>query len=73
MQLPPEHLDRGEISEWHPYFGVDDCDATAAAATERGATALIPPVDAEGVGRLAMLRDPYGAVFAIIKGEPPTS
>ncbi|MEU6119801.1 VOC family protein [Streptomyces sp. NPDC047117] len=73
MQLPQEHLDHGETSEWHPYFGVDDCDATAAAATERGATALIPPVDAEGVGRLAMFRDPDGAVFAIIKGEPPTS
>ncbi|MEV0375254.1 VOC family protein [Streptomyces sp. NPDC050636] len=70
MQLPKENLEAGSTSEWHPYFGVTDCDATFAAATGNGATVLIPPSDAPGVGRLAMLKDPAGAPFAVIKGDP---
>jgi len=72
MQLQPENLARGAASEWHPYFEIADCDATAALATGRGATVLISPMDAEGVGRLAMLADPQGAVFAVIKSVPMT-
>jgi uncharacterized protein len=72
MQLQPENLASGSRSEWHPYFEVADCDAAAALATSRGATALIPPMDAEGVGRLAMFSDPQGAVFAVIKSVPMT-
>ncbi|TJZ44022.1 VOC family protein [Streptomyces piniterrae] len=70
MQLQEAHLAAGSTSEWHPYFGVTDCDATFAKATENGATTLIPPMDAPGVGRLAMLNDPEGATFALIKGDP---
>lgn len=70
MQLPKENVEAGAGSEWHPYFGVDDCDATFAAATGRGATVLMPPSNAPGVGRLALLKDPDGAVFALIKGDP---
>ena len=73
MQLPRENLDAGNAPEWHPYFGVTDCDATFATAAERGATVLMPPSDAPGVGRLAMLKDPAGAPFALIKGDPTTS
>nr|WP_239074645.1 VOC family protein [Streptomyces sp. SID10853] len=70
MQLPKENVEAGAGSEWHPYFGVDDCDATFAAATGRGASVLMPPSNAPGVGRLALLKDPDGAVFALIKGDP---
>ncbi len=73
MQLPKENLKAGSTSEWHPYFGVTDCDAAFATATDRGATVLIPPTDAPGVGRLAMLRDPAGAPFALITGDPTTA
>ncbi|MFJ8309226.1 MULTISPECIES: VOC family protein [unclassified Streptomyces] len=66
MQLPDENLRRGSASEWHPYIEVEDCDATAARAQELGATVIIPAVDTEGVGRLAMLLDPFGAPFAVI-------
>ncbi|MGW0733169.1 VOC family protein [Streptomyces sp. NPDC002851] len=68
MQLPQENLDAGSTPEWHPYFEVSDCDATAAKAAEAGATTLIPPTDAPDIGRLAMFLDPSGAPFAIIKG-----
>jgi predicted enzyme related to lactoylglutathione lyase len=66
MQLPAEHMQRGSSSEWHPYFEVEDCDTVVARAQELGATVIIPAVDAEGVGRLAMLLDPFGAPFAVI-------
>ncbi|UZJ32506.1 VOC family protein [Streptomyces endophytica] len=70
MQLAEENLAAGSASEWHPYFGVTDCDATFAAALDHGATVLIPPVSAPGIGRLAMVTDPAGAPFALIKGDP---
>ncbi|NLU70842.1 VOC family protein [Streptomyces sp. HNM0574] len=70
MTLPKENLDAGSRPEWHPYFCVDDCDATYAAATGNGGSTLVPPVDVPGVGRLAMVRDPAGAVFGIIMGDP---
>ncbi|MEV4436549.1 VOC family protein [Streptomyces sp. NPDC049585] len=66
MQLPAEHLAAGSRSEWHPYFEVADCDATVAAATEHGATVIIPAMDAPGIGRMAMFLDPVGAPFAVI-------
>ncbi|MFH8584610.1 VOC family protein [Streptomyces celluloflavus] len=73
MQLAQMNLAAGSRSEWHPYFGVTDCDATVASAVAHGATVMIPPADAPGVGRLAMLTDPAGAPFAVIKGDPTMS
>lgn len=72
MQLQQENLDAGNTSEWHPYFEVTDPDATFAVLSEAGATAMVPPTTAPGVGRFAMLADPFGAPFAIIRGETPS-
>ncbi|GAB4586388.1 VOC family protein [Nocardia sp. IFM 10818] len=69
MQLHQDNLDAGSTSEWHPYFAAADCDACFARAVEAGATALIPPMDTPGVGRLAMFADPAGAPFAILQPE----
>ncbi|MFJ8160287.1 VOC family protein [Streptomyces sp. NPDC096136] len=66
LQLGPEHLDAGSTPEWHPYFEVQDCDAALARAAEAGATVIIPAMDAPGVGRIAMVLDPFGAPFAVI-------
>ncbi|MGX2993290.1 VOC family protein [Streptomyces sp. JNUCC 64] len=71
MQLLQDNLDAGSTSEWHPYFEVEDCDGTVARAAERGATVIIPAMDAEAVGRFAMLLDPFGAPFAVITSPPP--
>jgi predicted enzyme related to lactoylglutathione lyase len=59
-------------AHWLVYFGVDDTDATAAKATELGATTVVAPTDIPP-GRFAILADPDGAVFAIIKMEVATS
>lgn len=55
---------------WQPYVAVDDPDATTAKAKELGGAALMEPMDVPKVGRLAVLRDPQGAIFGIIKPDP---
>lgn len=49
---------------WLVYVAVDDVDATAAKATELGGQAMVT-MDTPA-GRLAVLADPQGAVFAVI-------
>jgi predicted enzyme related to lactoylglutathione lyase len=55
---------------WVPYVGVEDADGTVAKAKELGASVILDPMDVPNVGRLAVLRDPQGAIFAIIKPSP---
>jgi predicted enzyme related to lactoylglutathione lyase len=54
----------GQPPAWTTYVYVDDLDATAAKAQEAGGTALVPPMDVMGVGRMAVFMDPTGAVFS---------
>jgi predicted enzyme related to lactoylglutathione lyase len=58
---------------WNVYFGVDDTDATVAKVAKLGGSTLVPPTDIPGVGRFAVVADPQGAAFCILKGEgePP--
>lgn len=51
---------------WLVYFAVADVDAVAAKAQELGGNVVMAPFDAEGVGRIAGLTDPQGAVFSVI-------
>ncbi|MDO5527846.1 MAG: VOC family protein [Paracoccus sp. (in: a-proteobacteria)] len=55
---------------WTVYFGVDDCAATADAATKAGATLLMGPQEVKGTGSFAVIADPQGAVFGILEPEP---
>src|SRR2546430_170444 len=57
-------------AHWQPYVAVNDPDATAAKATELGGSVLAEPMDVPKVGRVAVLRDPQGAAFGIIRPEP---
>ena len=52
---------------WLQYITVDDCYETLARAKQNGATVISDPVDAEGVGRFAILRDPLGGMIGVIK------
>jgi predicted enzyme related to lactoylglutathione lyase len=61
-QAPPE-----VPPYWLPYFAVADCDVTVATAQSLGGGLIVPPMDIEHVGRFAVLADPQGAVFAVIK------
>jgi uncharacterized protein len=55
---------------WLAYFLVADCDASAAQATQLGATVYAGPMSIENVGRMAVVADPQGAVFALFQPEP---
>ena len=66
MSLPDESVP----PHWQPYVAVDDADATTAKATELGGSAVMEPMDVPKVGRIAVLRDPQGATFGIIKPDP---
>ncbi len=65
MQRTPE---MGEVpSHWITYFSVTDCDAAADKAAELGGRIINPPMDIPNVGRFALMADPVGAMFAVIK------
>lgn len=55
---------------WYPYFAVDDCDATVEKARSLGAQVHMPPTDIPKTGRFAVLSDPQGASFGVIKTVP---
>ena len=51
---------------WDVYFASDDVDATVQRTIAAGGKALREPFDIPGVGRMAVLQDPQGAVFEVI-------
>lgn len=53
---------------WMTYFMVEDADATAALARERGGQVRMGPFDTP-FGRMAIITDPQGAAFSIM-GAP---
>jgi predicted enzyme related to lactoylglutathione lyase len=59
-------------SYWLAYFAVEDADSTAARAGELGGQVTMPPTDIP-VGRFAVLSDPAGAVFGVVKMNPMTA
>jgi predicted enzyme related to lactoylglutathione lyase len=67
MALPAEARDAGAPPSWLCYMGTPDVDATVSRAKSLGASVLKEPFDVPEVGRMAILRDPQGAVFAVYK------
>jgi predicted enzyme related to lactoylglutathione lyase len=50
---------------------VDDCDAAVAKAQALGGAVTMPARDFPGVGRIALLKDPQGAHFYVIRLTGP--
>jgi hypothetical protein len=57
MVTPPPH--------WLNYIGTPDVDATVRQAVEFGGKVVTPAADVPRVGRMAVLQDPQGAMFAV--------
>jgi predicted enzyme related to lactoylglutathione lyase len=57
----------GNPAQWIPYVLVDDVDATVKKAAKLRGKVCMPPFDVPTVGRIAVLSDPQGAAFGIIK------
>ncbi len=60
-ELPPH---------WMTYFSVADTDSVAEQATQLGGSVAVAPTDLP-VGRFAVLSDPQGAFFAVIRLNEP--
>ena len=71
MHLGGPMLAQGMAPHWTGYVCVDDCDAAAAKVATLGGAVRSPPLDIPGIGRFAVVADPSGAVFAIMKPTPP--
>lgn len=70
MTIPEEAGDGGMQPCWSSYLGVDDVEATCAQVAAAGGKVLCAPADIPAVGRFAVLADPDGAMFIVMK---PTS
>ena len=63
--MRPEQRDQGVPPNWLIYVAVPDVDQALARAERYGAAVLSPAFDVMEFGRMAVLRDPQGAVFAV--------
>lgn len=62
--LRPNDRAAGVPPHWMLYIQVDSADDAAASAAKLGAKILAPPFDVMTVGRMAVVQDPTGAIFA---------
>ena len=71
MELSMLEMPEGIPAHWMTYIAVADLDAAVANATDTGGTIVQPPFEIPGVGRIAMVKEPGGALAGII--QPPDS
>lgn len=64
-QLTADMTAQGIPPNWLSYVSVTSADDTAAKAKDAGATLMKEPFDVSTVGRMAVVQDPTGAVFAL--------
>ncbi len=57
----------GMPPHWLVYFGIENIDAGLAKATELGGETIAGPIDIQ-MAKIAVVRDPQGAVFALYAG-----
>jgi predicted enzyme related to lactoylglutathione lyase len=71
MAIPAEAKDCGMSPWWGGYVGSADVDADAKRLAAAGGKVMREPDDIPGVGRFAVMADPGGAVFMLLKGSSP--
>lgn len=69
MMTPPPGAP--STSGWTIYLAVDDVDTAAARVRELGGSVNFGPIDIPHVGRFALVADPQGVVFAIMRQDDP--
>ena len=68
MRLTDDMVKGGAKPGWFFYIGVDDVDASVEKAKAAGASVVMPAWTIDGIGRMAMLRDPQGVPFYVMRG-----
>ncbi|HEU5068365.1 MAG TPA: VOC family protein [Sphingomicrobium sp.] len=71
LPLTDEMLEGGAKPIWLGYLHVGDVDEKVSAIKQAGGTVHLPPTDIPNVGRIAMVADPQGAPFYVMKPIPP--
>jgi predicted enzyme related to lactoylglutathione lyase/uncharacterized protein YbaA (DUF1428 family) len=67
IPITKDMADQGAQPIWLGYIAVDDVDATVAEIKKRGGSEQMPAMDIPMVGRIAMVADPQGAPFYVMK------
>lgn len=71
LPLSAEMQQHGAKPMWLGYVGVDDVDATLAKVAAAGGRVLMPAWDVDTIGRIALVTDPQGNPFYLMKPTPP--
>lgn len=66
-QITPEMAGHGARPTWLGYVFADDVDKCVESVEHGGGRVMMPAMDIPGVGRLAMVTDPQGAPFYVMK------
>lgn len=73
LPLTDEMKQHGARPTWLGYIHVADMDQSVASIEQSGGKTYIAPFDIPNVGRVAMVADPSGAPFYIMKPIPPAN
>lgn len=68
MRLTPDMKAGGAEPTWLFYIGVDDVDTTVEEIKAAGGSVLVPAWNIPGIGRIAMVADPQGLPFYVMRG-----
>jgi len=68
FRLTEDMCQQGAAPCWMMYLGVDDVDACVTSITAAGGSVHMPAFDIPNVGRIAMVSDPQGAPFYVMRG-----
>ena len=68
MRLNDEMAAHGARPTWLGYVGVDDVDRSVASIEQAGGKVLMPAFDIPNIGRLALVADPQGVPFYVMRG-----
>jgi len=71
LPLTDEMQTHGARPAWLGYIHVPDVDQAVASIGQAGGKTLMPATDIPNVGRIAMVTDPQGAPFYVMKPIPP--
>lgn len=73
LNLTEDMLASGAHPLWTGYIGVDDIDATLSQTDKAGGAILMEPQEVPEVGRFALVCDPQGVPFYVMKPTGDTS
>jgi hypothetical protein len=71
LPLTDEMQQHGARPTWLGYINVQDVDDEVAKIEAAGGKSVMPAMDIPNVGRIAMVTDPQGAPFYVMKPIPP--